>query len=209
MRGLPGGLTRRDFLAATTALALTACRPLAFPTGDTVSTLPPLSGLDGVRRPLPLKPGTRAVVLMTLSVDCPISNQLLPDYRELARRHAAEGVSFHELYPNVDETDAAVAEHRIAYGTGPIAWRDPEGGLTRRFGLTVTPQVLAVTPNGRLIYRGRLHDQFEGLGVRRPAPRRMEFAEVLARFLAEGHPRAVETKAIGCRIRTSPRPAAR
>ena len=200
------GLTRRDFMAATAALALTACRPLATPTGDTVSTLPPLSGPDGVRRPLPLAPGTRAVVLMTLSVDCPISNQLLPDYRELARRHAAAGVSFHELYPNVDETDAAVSDHRNTFGTGPAGWRDPEGGWTRRFGLTVTPQVLAVTPDGRLIYRGRLHDRFEGLGVRRPAPRRMEFDEVLVRYLAEGHPRAVETKAIGCRIRTSPRP---
>jgi hypothetical protein len=209
MRELPVGLTRRDFLAATAALAFAACRPLASPAGDTASALPPLSGPDGVRRPLPLAPGTRAVVMMTLSVDCPISNQLLPDYRELARRHAAEGVSFHELYPNVDETDAAVAEHRDAYGTGAAAWRDPEGGWTRRFGLTVTPQVLAVTPDGRLIYRGRLHDRFEGLGVRRPAPRRMEFAETLVRFLAEGHPRAVETKAIGCRIRTSPRPASR
>lgn len=209
MGGLPVGLTRRDFLAATAALAFAACRPLASPAGDTASALPPLSGPNGVRRPLPLPPGTRAVVMMTLSVDCPISNQLLPDYRELARRHAAEGVSFHELYPNLDETDAAVAEHRDAYGTGAAAWRDPEGGWTRRFGLTVTPQVLAVTPDGRLIYRGRLHDRFEGLGVRRPAPRRMEFAETLVRFLAEGHPRAVETKAIGCRIRTSPRPASR
>jgi hypothetical protein len=146
---------------------------------------------------------------MTLSVDCPISNQVLPAFRELAERHAAERVLFLELYPNVDETDAAVVEHRTAYGAGPAGWRDPDGGWARRFGIAVTPQVLAVTPDGRLIYRGRFHDQFEALGVRKPAPRRMDFAEALKAFLADGRPRAVETKAIGCRIRTSPRPSSR
>jgi hypothetical protein len=154
-------------------------------------------------------PGTPAIGVMTLSVDCPISNQVLPAFRELARRHSPDGVLFLELYPNSDETDDAVRGHRNAFGNGSDGWRDPNGDWAGRFALTTTRQVLAVTPDGRRIYRGRLHDQFEALGVRRPAPRRMEFAETLSRFLADGVPRAVETKAVGCRIRTSKRPSTR
>lgn len=202
-RSGPGAGVLALLLAAT---ACTAPQPVARTADATQAAADPhagsriLSGLSPVG-PMATATETRAFAFLTLSVDCPVSNTVLPQFEDLSRRWAGRGIQFVEIYPNLDESNAQVMEHRIEFGAALPAARDPEGAFCRRNGLRVTPQVLLVAADGRILYRGRLHDQFESLGVRRPAPRRLDFERALEEWRSNGPGPLVETKAIGCRIR--------
>lgn len=166
--------------------------------------LPSLTDVRGHAQPVKLDGRSKGLVVITLSVDCPLSNKVLPEIQRLETRFGPAGFRFVHLYPNTDETDDAVLEHRRDFSLVAAAARDPEGEWTRRFELSVTPQALVVTPDGGLIYRGRIHDQFLSLGTGRPAPTRHDLEDALAEFLDSGKATGKTTKAIGCRIRIHP-----
>jgi hypothetical protein len=168
------------------------------------ANLPSLTDLSGQSRPIHVGHEVRAIALVTLSVDCPLSNKVLPELRRLEERFGQRGIRFVHLYPNTDESADAVKAHRTEFGIPAIAYRDPAGEWVRRFGLDVTPQALVVTPAGELVYRGRIHDQFLSLGTGKPAATRHDLEEALAQFDRNGEAAGVTTKAIGCRIRIHP-----
>jgi hypothetical protein len=188
------------WLTALVALVCgVACRHVALPRQAMVSEL--VAAGDAGRAPH-IDPQARAVVVACLSVDCPISNRVLPELTAIAMRWESQGVQVLHVYPNADEPDEAVVRHRREFQLPDVAWRDPGGLFVRRHGLATTPEVIAWAADGRLIYRGRIHDQFGGLGQGRPAPTRHDLSEALERFLTTGRAEAVVTKAIGCAIRS-------
>lgn len=144
-------------------------------------------------------PPVRAVVFEFLGVECPISNRAQPELSRLARELTPE-VEFVPVYPNAGEDAEAIRRHRTEYQLTPVAYRDPRQRLADALEVGVTPEVVALTAGGQLIYRGRINDQFGGLGRGRPAPTRHDLAEALAAFLAGSPPAGVVTPAVGCRI---------
>jgi hypothetical protein len=147
--------------------------------------------------------GERAVVVVFVAVDCPIANRVLPELRRLADELAPRGVRFVQVYANADETDAAVAAHRADFGlTGP-AVRDAGGALAARFGAHVTPEAVVVGRGGRLVYQGRINDQYAAPGVGRPAPTRHDLADALRAYLDAGHVTGRGPAAVGCSVRPS------
>lgn len=195
-------------MATRLPFARFACLPLLLLAAGCATTggssLPSLTDLGGRAQPVKLEGRSKGVVVITLSVDCPLSNKVLPEIQRLEARFGPAGFQFIHLYPNTDETDDAVQAHRREFSPGNTAARDPKGEWTRRFELSVTPQALVVTPDGGLIYRGRIHDQFLSFGTGRPAPTRHDLEEALAEFLDSGNAAGKTTKAIGCRIRIHP-----
>ena len=62
----------------------------------------------------------RAVVLIFLSFDCPISNQYAPEIQRLEATFSRKGIRFWLVYPNADETTEAVRKHTREYVRMPI-----------------------------------------------------------------------------------------
>jgi hypothetical protein len=150
--------------------------------------------------PLVASAGARAVVLLFVSVDCPVSNRYAPEVRRLHDRLAPEGVRFWLVYPNPLETPAAIRAHLKAFGYPAAAVRDPHQDLARRVGASITPEAAVFDRDRRVVYRGRIDDRYVSLGVERPAPTRRDLALALSATLS-GH--AVEmpmTQAVGCFI---------
>ncbi|MBN8248171.1 MAG: hypothetical protein J0L84_12095 [Verrucomicrobia bacterium] len=162
-----------------------------------------LTALDGDPVVWRAAPGTRAVVFEFLSVECPISNRAQPELARLARDLAPQ-VEFVAVYPNAGETAEAIHRHRADFQRAATAYRDPRQQLADALHVGVTPEVVAPTADGRLIYRGRINDQFGGLGQGRPAPTRHDLAEALEAFLSGTPPAGVLTPAVGCRIDRAP-----
>jgi hypothetical protein len=151
--------------------------------------------------PLQAPAGTKAIVFLFTSTDCPISNRYAPEVRRLAETFGSKGVVFRLIYPNPAETPAAIREHIAAfqYAGAAEALRDPAHALVKLAGATVTPEA-AVYAAGRLAYRGRIDNRYVELGVERPSATRRDLADALAAVLA-GKPAAPPTtQAVGCFI---------
>jgi thiol-disulfide isomerase/thioredoxin len=134
--------------------------------------------------------GTKAIVFLFTSTDCPISNRYAPDVRRLAEEFGPKGVVFRVVYPNpADDAAANVME--------PL--RDPKQALVTFAGATITPEA-AVYAGGRIVYRGRIDDRYVSLGLERPAPTKRDLEEALRAVLAGAKVPHPKTQAVGCFI---------
>ena len=141
------------------------------------------------------------MVVVFVGVECPISNRCLPELKTLEDRLSPKGVRFLHVYPNPDESAEIIRRHRGDYLLGTEAFRDPEHQLARKLNAHCTPEVVALAADGRLIYRGRVNDQFTALGVGRPQPTRHDLQEALDAFLGGDAPGGRVTLAVGCTFR--------
>jgi hypothetical protein len=145
--------------------------------------------------------GTRAIVFLFTSTDCPISNRYAPEVRRLVETFGARGVVFRLVYPGTADDDNAIREHMAAFSyAGKVsAFRDPKLTLVKFAGATITPEA-AVYAAGRIAYRGRIDDRVVDLGLERPAPTTHDLADAIAAVI-EGRPVPhATTQAVGCYI---------
>jgi hypothetical protein len=162
---------------------------------------PMLRGLDGQEQPLKSIQGARGLVLVFVSVDCPIANRFLPEIESLGARFGPEGLPVAYVYASPFESDAQVAAHRREYGLLLPAFRDPGFRVARRFGACLTPEAVLIRPDGFVAYRGRINDQYTAPGLGRPAPTRYDLAEAAAEYLSGGLASQRLVPAVGCRFR--------
>lgn len=171
---------------------------------DSVALSAPVD-LDGAPVALFEQPNAKAIVLVFVMIDCPISNRYAPEIRRLHAELAPRGVDFRLVYADPDESPEAIREHLAAFEYPLGALRDTEHALVELVGATVTPEaaVLRRQPgDGRwtLAYRGRIDDTWVAYGKNRAAPTRRDLREALT-AIVDGRPIEVDrTEPIGCFI---------
>jgi ribosomal protein L35AE/L33A len=145
--------------------------------------------------------GTKAIVFLFTSTDCPISNRYAPEVRRIAETFAAKGVVVRLVYANPSEDTGAIREHMRAfsYAGAADALRDPDHALVKYVGARVTPEA-AVYAGGRIVYRGRIDDRYVELGVERPQATRHDLADAIAAVVAGQPVVQPKTQAVGCFI---------
>jgi hypothetical protein len=157
-----------------------------------------LSGasIDALQAPA----GTKAIVYIFTTADCPISNRYAPEIQRLQKRFGPRGVLFRLVYPGRSDDEAAIREHiaQFSYESGQ-AVRDPGLTLVRFTGATITPEA-AVIVNERVVYLGRIDDRYVELGVERPAPTTHDLADALTAVLAAKPVARPTAPAVGCFI---------
>ena len=144
--------------------------------------------------------GTRAIVFVFISVDCPISNRYAPEIRRLYDSFARRGIVFRLVYPNPAESPDAIRVHLKEYNYPVDALRDPRLDLARFATATVTPESAVYDVEGRRLYLGRIDDRYVSLGLERPAPTRHELEDALTAVLAGRPARPPGGPAVGCFI---------
>ncbi len=145
--------------------------------------------------------GTKAIVFLFTSTDCPISNRYAPEVQRVVSEFVGKGVVFKLVYPNPADEAAAIHEHMItfSYAGAMEALRDPAHALVKFTKATVTPEAVVVA-GGRVVYRGRIDDRYVELGVERPAPTQHDLADALSAVLAGKRVPRAATQAVGCFI---------
>jgi hypothetical protein len=191
-------LGRRGFWGRAASIAVLAALGAA-----TIGAAPSvqLERLDGGPvDPFALAADVKVALFVFVSVDCPVSNRYAPEIRRLHDAFAAQGVAIRLVYPNPAESAAAIRDHLKAYGYPVEGLRDPHHLLVKQAGISITPEAAAFTPDGRLIYRGRIDDRYVSLGVERPAATRRDLFEALTDTLAGQPVREPRTQAVGCYV---------
>ena len=144
--------------------------------------------------------GKKAIVVFFTTTDCPLSNNDVPEMNRTQRDYASRGVAFYAVQADTTIADADVVQHTKDYQFSFPVLFDPHQNLAKMTGATTIPSAAVLTPDGTLLYLGRIDNRVEDFNVRRQEPTKFDLREALDAVL-EGKPVAhARTKAFGCAI---------
>ncbi len=142
--------------------------------------------------------GHKAVVLVFLNPECPVSNGYAPELQRLRRAFPEKDVLLYGVYCDPDLTADQVTKHAKEYGLNSPLLLDPQQKLAAATGVRKSPEAVLLTPDGQVRYRGRIDDRYTPDGKRRQEPRRRDLEEALREFLAGKAVTVAETPVFGC-----------
>lgn len=168
--------------------------------------VPDLTLNDITGKPRSVRPSeAKAVALLFLSVDCPVSNRYAPELARLAREYTEKGVVFYGVHCDPDLTAEQARRHATEYKLPFPVLLDPTHKLARAAWVTRVPTAVLLSPAGVVLYHGRIDDRNIGTGKARAEPTRGDLAEAVAETLAGRHPSVLRTPVVGCEL-PDPRP---
>ena len=142
----------------------------------------------------------KAVVVIFLGTQCPISDAFLPELARLHSEFARQGVQFIGINSNSQDTLGTVADHAKKNEIPFPVLKDPGNTVADQFSAERTPEVFVLAPSGKVIYRGRIDDQF-GIGYQRPGkPTRRDLAVAIEEVAAGKAVSVATTPVAGCKI---------
>src|SRR5438067_3512793 len=100
--------------------------------------------------------GKRAVVLLFVSTDCPLSNRYVPEMNRIETAYASRGIAFYAVQGDATIADADVKKHVKEFGYAFPYLLDPAESLAAFSGATATPEAAVLSPHGDLLYLGRI-----------------------------------------------------
>lgn len=153
----------------------------------------------------PLDPvGKKASVLFFISPYCPTSNTFAPEMVAIAKDfHADFAFRYIHADPSVSEADRKQHASMMEL-TDPVL-EDAKQVLAKHFGAKTTPEAVVVSPDGKVLYQGRINDLYLGPTKRQREVKTHDLRDALTAIRA-GEPVAhPSVEAIGCKI---PYPAA-
>ncbi len=142
--------------------------------------------------------GKKAVVLFFIAAECPVSNFYSPDFARIASEYEQKGVAVYGIHCDADLTAAAAAEHAKEYGLKFLVLLDPKQKLAAAVGASKTPEAFVLSPDGKVLYHGRIDDRFSTDGKRRDEPTKHELEDALRAVIAGKTPAVKEAAAYGC-----------
>jgi peroxiredoxin len=165
-------------------------------------------GLDGRSMSLSDFASKKAVVVVVIGTECPVSNLHIVTLAEMHNKYADKGVQFLAINSNdhdsFEEVIAHAKERKIPF---PVL-KDDDHSAVDALGAKRTPEAFLLDSAGTIRYHGRVDDQY-GIRYRRASPTKTELKDAIEELLA-GRPITVaESDASqGCLIGRSKKKAA-
>jgi len=158
-----------------------------------------LRGTDGKEYELKTELKTaEAAIVIFIGTKCPYSTAYNDRYNELfdTLKKLPKRVVFFVINSNVSESMHDVQKHAAQKQYKFNVLKDPEAKVADGFAAERTPEAFLLDKQGKIIYRGRIDDDTEGLAIKRK-----DLFVALEEHLS-GKPITLgETKALGCSIK--------
>ncbi len=186
------------------ALILTSCtkhEAVAHTSGgegikDSVIKSFTLPDLDGKNVSLTDFKSSKAIVLMFISTQCPVSNDYNGRLATLSNDYSGKGVTFLGINSNKAEDIGEIKEHGSKNGFKFTILKDKGNVVADQLAASFTPEIYVLSPDLKLLYHGRIDDK-----RRIDEVTSSDLKNALDEILA-GKPVAVaKTKAFGCTIK--------
>jgi len=142
------------------------------------------------------KGGQKATVLVFMMHDCPVTNVSAPELARLAAEFTPRGIRFFGIYST--ETVSEISAHLRDYGLPFEGLLDPQSRLARLAGATRAPEAAVISPEGKVLYRGRIDDRAVKPGIMRATARKRDLHLALTAVLEGRDPEPRYTTSIGC-----------
>jgi len=173
--------------------------PAAPPIGSKMPGLK-LATLAGESTGLSSYANKNGLLIIFVSVQCPVSNAYNERMETLAQEWRARGFGVVGINSNRTESPDAVATHAREHNLNFPILKDNNNVLADALGASFTPETYLFDSSGILRYHGRIDDSKDPSGISK-----RDLRDALE-AIADGKPVAVsETKAFGCTIKRVPR----
>ncbi len=144
--------------------------------------------------------GKKAVVLLFVTTDCPLSNAYVPEFNRMEHDYARQGVVFYAIQGDATIPVEEVRRHVKEFGYGFPYLLDPQESLAAYSGATATPETAVISPIGKLLYLGRIDNRVEDYGKRRVQVTEFNLRDALDAIVSGKPVPNPRTKAFGCAI---------
>ena len=147
-------------------------------------------------------PENIALVYIFMSETCPICKSLTPEIKKIETKYKNQGVELIMVFPNTTiSKEADIQQFREKYKTSSKGVIDHKQQLTKQLGATITPEVFVIElKTDRIIYSGKVNDEFVGLGKRKRSKINHYLDNVLEDLIDGNTNKVASTKAVGCFI---------
>lgn len=186
------------------AVVISALLAILLPPQTSLADSPPpaitFNTLDG-KTSTPLKSTKgKPTVLIFITTDCPIANSLAPEINRIYTHYHPLGVKFTLVHvdPKLSASDAR--QHAADYSLKAPIVIDRKHQLVKTAKASVTPQTAVFNSKGKLVYSGRLNNQWVGYGKRRAKASEHNLRDTLDALLAGKEVPKARTTTIGCYI---------
>jgi peroxiredoxin/mono/diheme cytochrome c family protein len=149
----------------------------------------------------------KAIAVVFIGTECPINNIYAPRLAELHKEFADRGVAFVAINANAHDTPTSIAAHARENGIPFPVLKDTAGNVADHFGARRTPEAFLLDGERRIVYQGRIDDQF-GIGFKRIKPTHRDLAEAIDDVLSGKRISVAKTAAPGCLIDRAAKPKA-
>lgn len=159
-----------------------------------------LVGLDGHDLWPVADETTKAIALVFILPDCPICNAYMPELKRLNDEFAPQGIPLVLVHADTQVTVAEAENHKREYQISLPVALDSKRTWIQQAEATMAPEAAVFSPQGELLYRGRIDNQYAGLGQRRATVNSHDLRDACAAVLAGQPVKEPRTEAIGCFI---------
>ncbi len=155
-----------------------------------------LPGIDGKKYSLSDFKDYKAIVIIFVSTQCPVSNDYNSRMEKLFQEYSKQGIAFIGINSNKEETVEEIKEHSRKNNLTFLILKDYENKIADIFKASYTPEVYVLNSNFELLYHGRIDDSRKIKNVKQE-----DLKNVLEEILAGKEVTVKETKAFGCTIK--------
>ena len=155
-----------------------------------------LQDYNGSKHSLADFKSSKAIVLMFIATQCPVSNAYNERMVHLYNEYTPKGIAFVGINANKQETVEEIKEHAKEHGFSFPVLKDKNNVIADKLAASVTPEIFVLNSKLEILYHGRIDDS------RRASDVKTEDLRTALDQLLAGKPIAVkETKAFGCSIK--------
>jgi peroxiredoxin len=159
-----------------------------------------LATLSGEATTLAANTGKNGILVIFISVQCPVSNAYNERMEALAQQWNARGFNVVGVNANRTESPDAITAHAREHGFTFTILKDNDNKLADALGASFTPETYLFDSSGTLRYHGRIDDSKDASAISK-----RDLTDALS-ALSSGKAIAVtDTKAFGCTIKRVPR----
>lgn len=142
----------------------------------------------------------KAVALVFVTTDCPIANAFQPELQGIATEYDEQGIPFFLIYCSRRMTEKRLKQHAVDYEIAIPQILDADQKLGKLVGAKVTPEAIVIDDEGRVQYRGKINNLYEGFGKKRAKPTEHYLRDVCDAITAGKAVSTSNTQPIGCFI---------
>ena len=157
-----------------------------------------LTDTQGKEHQLGSMAGVKAIVLVFLGPECPVSQRYVPELNRIAAMHQTNAVEFYGVVSASkkarENATAFVKEYSIKF---PVLV-DDRLALAKWLRPTHVPEAYVLKRDGDVVYRGRIDDWYEAVGKPRAVVRQRELRDAIEAVLAGRTPPRSFAQPVGC-----------
>lgn len=139
---------------------------------------------------------SKAIVVMFVATQCPISNAYNERMASLYNDYKSKGVTVLGINSNKQESVEEIKKHSKENKFGFPVLKDENNIIADRFGASFTPEVYVLNGNMEILYHGRIDDSRKAEDVKTH-----DLRNALNEILENKPVSVASTKAFGCTIK--------